>query len=271
MTIDPTANLPAEDEPAGQLTIDEHALANFEGSVPRHVAIIMDGNGRWAQQRGMRRIRGHHAGAQSVRRIVEACRYLGVEVLTLYAFSEQNWSRPQDEVSGLMTLFDFYIKRERVRLEKNGVRMRVIGDRDKLSKRLRGAIQNLENYTAHNDKLLLQVAVSYGGREEILRASQKLAQAVADGELRPSDITEEAFEQYLFTSGTPDPDLIIRTSGEMRISNFLLWQLAYSEIHVTDVLWPDFDEREFVRAMESFSRRERRFGKTGAQIQEDET
>lgn len=271
MTIEPTAPSTPEEEPAGTLTIDEQALTRFQGRVPRHVAIIMDGNGRWAQQRGMRRIRGHHAGAQSVRRLVEACRYLGVEVLTLYAFSEQNWSRPQDEVSGLMTLFDFYIKRERVRLEKNGVRMRVIGDRDKLSERLRGAIQGLEEYTAHNDKLLLQVAVSYGGREEIVRASRLLAQAVADGQLRPEDITEEVFERCLFTAGTPDPDLIIRTSGELRVSNFLLWQIAYAEIHVTDVLWPDFDEAQFVLALESFDRRERRFGQTGSQVRHEPT
>ena len=226
----------------------------------------MDGNGRWATSRGMPRLRGHHAGADSVRRTVEACRYLGVEVLTLYAFSSQNWARPEDEVAGLMTLFDLYIRRERKRLNKNDVRLRVIGDREKLSPKLRSSIADLEGHLAHNSELLLQVAVSYGGREEIVRAARLLAEAAIRGEIDPSEIDESIFSSMLYTGGQPDPDLVIRTSGELRVSNFLLWQLAYSEFHVTETLWPDFDERHFVEALNAFGNRERRFGKTGAQV-----
>lgn len=265
MTTQPHTPAPARDIPA-DLTIDAGVLDGYTGPVPRHVAVIMDGNGRWATSRGMPRIRGHHAGADAVRRTVEACRYLGVEILTLYAFSSQNWARPEDEVTGLMTLFDLYIRRERKRLNKNDVRLRVIGDRDKLSPKLRSSIADLEGHLAHNDELLLQVAVSYGGREEIVRAARLLAEAAARGEIDPSDIDESTFSAMLYTGGQPDPDLVIRTSGELRVSNFLLWQLAYSEFHVTDTLWPDFDEHHFVHALDAFGHRERRFGKTGAQI-----
>lgn len=255
----------------GALSVDELALSNYLGAVPKHIAVIMDGNGRWAKQRGMRRIRGHYAGAQAVRRIVEACRYIGVEVLTLYAFSEQNWSRPIDEVSGLMTLFDFYIKRERKRLHQHGVCVQVIGDRHKLSAKLQRSIADIEAHTFENNHLLLQIAVSYGGREEIVHAARALAHAVANGDLSPDDVTAKVFESHLYTAGVPDPDLIIRTSGELRISNFLLWQMAYSEIHVTETLWPDFDEHHLVQAFEAYSARERRFGKTGAQIRHEPT
>ncbi len=253
---------------ASDLTVDEHLLADYEGAVPRHVAIIMDGNGRWAQQRGMRRIRGHHEGANSVRRVVESCRYLGVDALTLYAFSTQNWGRPQDEVSGLMTLFNVYIKRERERLLRNDIRLRVIGNRQDLSKRLRKAIEDLEEASADNKGMLLQVAVSYGGREEILQAARHIARDVRQGQLDPDDISEELFSSYLYTREAPDPDLVVRTSGELRVSNFLLWQIAYSEIYVTDVLWPDFDEAQLLAAFGAFGARERRFGKTGDQISE---
>lgn len=252
------------------LTVDEALLAEYDGPIPTHAAFIMDGNGRWAKRRGKRRLHGHRQGAHSVRRVVESCRYLGVDVVTLYAFSTQNWARPETEVSGLMTLFNVYIQKERDRLLRNGVRIRVIGDRSQLGDRLRKAITNLEEATAHNDELLLQVAVSYGGREEILRATRKLAREVRDGELAPEEITEQAFSDRLYTSGAPDPDLVIRTSGELRISNFLLWQIAYSEIYVTDTLWPDFDEAELLRAFDSYGGRERRFGKTGEQIQQDD-
>lgn len=250
----------------GKLTADEDVLARYEGHVPRHVAMIMDGNGRWATQQGMKRIRGHHEGAESVRVAVESCRYLGVEALTLYAFSSQNWSRPEDEVTGLMTLFDLYIKKERTRLIENGIRLKVIGDRSRLSKRLQKAVGKLEEQSAHNDGMLLQVAVSYGGREEIVRAVRELAAEVAAGRLDPQAIDADAIDQHLFTAGVVDPDLVIRTSGEFRVSNFLLWQIAYAEFYVTETLWPDFREPELLDAFRSFAARERRFGKTGAQV-----
>jgi undecaprenyl diphosphate synthase len=250
---------------APNLHVDEAVLKSYTGPIPRHVAVIMDGNGRWAEGRGMPRIKGHHEGANAVRRVVESCRYLGVGVLTLYAFSSQNWGRPVDEVTGLMTLFDIYIKRERKRLIENGVAMRMIGDRTRLSPRLQEAIGNLEDATSHNSNLILQVAVSYGGREEILHATRCIAEEVRAGALEPAAITEADFVKHLYTSAVPDPDLLIRTSGEMRISNFLLWQIAYSEIVVTDALWPDFDEKHFVAALDSFGSRQRRYGLTGAQ------
>lgn len=248
------------------LSVEEAVLQRYHGPIPRHIAVIMDGNGRWAQTRNMGRIRGHHAGADAVRSVVESCRYLGVEVLTLYAFSEQNWSRPEDEVSGLMALFDLYIKRERSRLIDNQVRIQVIGDRSRLGPKLQEAIANLEAATAAGARMTLQVAVSYGGREEIVRAARLLAAAAADGRIKPEDITADLFERCLYTAGQPDPDLVIRTSGELRISNFLLWQLAYSELYITDVLWPDFNEHHLMAALNAFGNRERRFGLTGAQI-----
>lgn len=254
---------------APNLHVDEAVLKSYDGLIPRHIAVIMDGNGRWAQGRGMPRIKGHHEGANAVRRVVESCRYLGVEVLTLYAFSSQNWGRPVDEVTGLMTLFDVYIKRERQRLVDNGVAMRVIGDRDRLSPRLQTAVSELEQATSHNNALILQVAVSYGGREEILHAARCLAEEAKRGNLDPAEIQETDLERYLYTNAVPDPDLLIRTSGELRISNFLLWQVAYSEIFVTDALWPDFAETHLVEALNSFGARQRRYGLTGAQLQGD--
>jgi undecaprenyl diphosphate synthase len=248
------------------LSVDEAVLKSYSGPIPRHIAVIMDGNGRWAKTRNMGRIRGHHAGADAVRSVVESCRYLGVEVLTLYAFSEQNWSRPEDEVSGLMALFDLYIKRERSRLIDNNVRIQVIGDRERLGPKLQESIANLEAATAGGARMTLQVAVSYGGREEIARAAQTLATAAVAGRIKPEDITPALFERCLYTAGQPDPDLVIRTSGELRISNFLLWQLAYSEIYVTETLWPDFNEHHLMNALKSFGGRERRFGLTGDQL-----
>ncbi len=252
------------------LEVNADLLDAYKGHVPRHIAIIMDGNGRWAQSRGMKRIKGHHQGAHSVRHVVEACRYLGVETLTLYAFSEQNWGRPQDEVSGLMTLFDIYIKRERKRLIKNNVGLKVIGDLERLSPKLRKSIAELEEATAKGAKMTLQVAVSYGGREEILLVTREIAKLVEQGKLKPDDITEELFNSMLFTASQPELDLMIRTSGELRISNFLLWQVAYAEIFVTDTLWPDFDETSLLEALTSYSQRERRFGKTGDQLKSGE-
>ncbi len=251
---------------AADLTVDEALLERYDGAVPRHVACIMDGNGRWAQGRGLKRLRGHRAGAASVRCVVESCRYLGVEVLTLYAFSSQNWHRPRGEVSGLMKLFDIYIKKERRRLLKNGIRLRVIGNRSRLSEKLQGAIAKLEADSADNDAMLLQVAVSYGGREEITRAARQIARSAAAGTLDPESLDEERFADFLYTGDLPDPELVIRTSGESRLSNFLLWQIAYSELYFTDTLWPDFDEAQLVKAFADFERRQRRFGKTAEQV-----
>ena len=266
MAAQPHDPMTPADVRSPQLTVDDRVLKSYQGPVPRHVAIIMDGNGRWATSRGMRRLRGHQEGANAVRRAVESCRYLGVEVLTLYAFSSQNWGRPEDEVTGLMTLFDLYMKKERKLLLDNQIRLQVIGDRAKLSDKLQRAIHDLETRSAHDHVMTLQVAVSYGGREEIVQAARRIALAVSQGLLSPDQITEELFERCLYTHGQPDPDLVIRTSGEFRVSNFLLWQMAYSEIHVTDVLWPDFDERELVKALDAFAGRERRFGKTSEQL-----
>ncbi len=248
------------------LTVNEELLDQFNGPLPAHVAVIMDGNGRWAKGRGLMRLKGHRAGADSVRCTVESCRYLGVDILTLYAFSSQNWGRPSREVSGLMTLFDVYIQKERRRLLENGIRLKVIGDRSRLSKKLQGAIASLEEESAKNDEMILQVAVSYGGREEILHATRRIARAAAAGELNPDDIDEELFAANLYTEGRRDPDLVIRTSGECRISNFLLWQIAYSELFITDTLWPDFDEAGLLDAFADYGRRQRRFGKTGEQV-----
>ena len=251
---------------APNLTVNEELLATYDGVVPAHLAVIMDGNGRWATQRGLMRIKGHHQGANAVRTTVESCRYLGVEILTLYAFSSQNWGRPSGEVSGLMTLFDVYIKKERKRLLENGIRLQVIGDRTRLSSKLQKAIASLEEESAENDGMLLQVAVSYGGREEILHATCEIARAIQTGTLQPDEIDEELFGRHLFTAGGPDPDLVIRTSGEFRVSNFLLWQIAYSEFFITETLWPDFAEADLLAAFEDFSQRQRRFGKTAEQV-----
>lgn len=249
------------------LTVDEALLDAYRGATPAHVAVIMDGNGRWARQQGKPRLWGHKQGANAVRRTVEACRYLGVDVLTLYAFSSQNWARPEDEVSGLMTLFDVYIKKERKRLIRHGIKIRVIGNRQQLGDRLGAAIASLEADTADNEAMLLQVAVSYGGREELVRAAQQIACEAADGTISPSDVDAAAIESRLYTAGVRDPDLVIRTSGEMRISNFLLWQIAYSELYVTQVLWPAFGEADLIEAFGVYGSRQRRFGKTGEQIE----
>lgn len=254
-------------KPPEDLTVDEVPLEDYDGTVPEHVAIIMDGNGRWARRRDMPRIRGHRAGADSVRAVVEASRYLGLDTLTLYAFSSENWDRPDDEVTGLMTLFDVYIEKERQRLIDNEIRLEVIGERSKLPDALNESIAELEEETAHHGQMVLQVAVSYGAREEILRAARRVAADAEQGNLQPDELDKEQFQQYLYTGDQPDPDLLVRTSGEERLSNFLLWQVAYSEFCFVETLWPDFDEHEFVEVLREFDARERRFGKTGEQIE----
>ncbi|GHG80632.1 isoprenyl transferase [Pseudodonghicola xiamenensis] len=227
---------------------------------PRHVAIIMDGNGRWAQARGRPRLFGHHAGARRVREVVEACPALGVKYLTIFAFSTENWKRTQTEVAGLMSLFRRYIAKEMQALAAKNVRVRFIGDRVRLDAKLITLMDQLELQTAGNDGTHLTIALNYGGRDEVARATKRLAQDVADGKLKPEDVDEETLPKYLDTCVLPDPDLVIRTSGEARISNFLLWQSAYAEYEFIDTLWPDFSANELARLCHSYGCRDRRFG-----------
>ncbi len=227
---------------------------------PRHVAVIMDGNGRWAQKRGKPRLFGHHAGAKRVREIVEACPDLGVKYLTIFAFSTENWKRTQTEVSGLMKLFHRYLTREAQSLKDNGIRVRFIGDRIRLEDTLVELMDNLELMTADNDRVHLTVALNYGGRDEVTRAAKRMARDVAAGKLDPEDVDAEQLARHLDTYVLPDPDLVIRTSGEARISNFLLWQSAYSEYEFVDTLWPDFCKNEFAKVVASYAARDRRFG-----------
>lgn len=236
------------------------AKAISEATGPKHVAIIMDGNGRWAQMRHRPRLFGHHAGAKRVREIVEACPAVGVKYLTVFAFSTENWKRTQTEVSGLMSLFQRYITGEAKALKDNGIRVRFIGDRMRLAPKLVELMDDLELITAESDRVHLTVAINYGGRDEVARATKRLAQDVADGRLNPSSIDEETLPKYLDTHVLPDPDLVIRTSGEARISNFLLWQSAYSEYEFIDTLWPDFSADEFHKIVNRYGKRERRYG-----------
>ena len=227
---------------------------------PAHVAIIMDGNRRWARARGMPPIYGHRQGAESVRRAVEGCCTLGIRYLTLYAFSSENWRRPLGEVGGLMNLLRFYLQKEIGSLHENGVRVRVIGDRSRLEPDIRKLIEGAEELTLGNERLTLIVALSYGGRDELVRAARTLAGRVAEGVLDPEAIDEACIAGALYTAGIPDPDLLIRTSGEQRISNFLLWQLAYAEFVFLDIAWPEFTEAHLREAIEQFGERERRYG-----------
>ena len=227
---------------------------------PRHVAIIMDGNGRWAQARGRPRLFGHHAGARRVREVVEACPGLGIKYLTIFAFSTENWKRTQVEVAGLMSLFRRYITKETKALAARGVRVRFIGDRVRLDAKLVELMDTLEEQTQANDLVHLTIALNYGGRDEVARATKRLARDVASGKLNPEDVDEQTLTRYLDTHVLPDPDLVIRTSGEARISNFLLWQSAYSEYEFIDTLWPDFSAAELERLCRSYGSRDRRFG-----------
>jgi undecaprenyl diphosphate synthase len=226
----------------------------------------MDGNGRWAEQRGLPRLDGHARGSRAVRETVTAAREIGLGALTLYAFSMQNWSRPPDEVAGLMRILFDYLEQERPTLLDNGIRLQAIGEVDRLPGFVVERLRALEVETAPLTQMVLTLALSYGGREELVRAAQRLAAEVAAGRLTAEAIDEAALERCTFTADLPPLDLIIRTSGELRLSNFLLWQAAYAEIHVTEVLWPDFDRRDLVAALEAFRGRQRRFGKTGRQI-----
>ncbi|MGB3210500.1 MAG: isoprenyl transferase [Desulforhopalus sp.] len=244
---------------SGNPKIDLHRL-------PRHVAIIMDGNGRWAQKRKQPRLFGHKAGAESVRSIVETCREIGIEFLTLYAFSSENWRRPAQEVTGLMTILKKYLESELPRMQKNEIRLMSIGDRQRLPEAVRESLQKGIELTAGNSKLTLNLALNYGGRDEIVRAVRNISTLCAEGTMDPGQISDETIAKNLDTSQIPDPDLLIRTGGEARLSNFLLWQLSYSEIYFTEIMWPDFRKEVFLLALSEYQSRERRFGRTGEQL-----
>lgn len=238
-----------------------------KGNIPRHIAIIMDGNGRWAKQRGYPRFAGHRSGLDSVRKTVSACADLGVEVLTLFAFSSENWRRPEKEVSLLMDLFLTALKKEVKKLNKNNVQLHVIGGLSAFSQKIQDRVAESEAMTAGNDGLKLVIAANYGGRWDMVNAAKKVFAKVQAGELSVDELDEQHFAQHMSLAHLPEPDLFIRTGGEMRISNFLLWQLAYTELYFTDLLWPDFDAEELHRAVNSFSTRQRRFGQTGEQVE----
>jgi undecaprenyl diphosphate synthase len=234
--------------------------------IPRHVAIIMDGNGRWAKRQHKPRLYGHKVGVGSVQEIVECAAEWGVEVLTLYAFSTENWKRPADEVGGLMGLLKNYLQKELKRMLQNRIRLTCIGDIAKLPKDVRDVLETTMRETAGNDKLTLNLALSYGGRAELIHGIRTIAKEVSSGKLVLDDIDEKLVDSHLYTAGLPDPDLLIRTGGEARLSNFLLWQASYAEIYFTDVMWPEFREDAFEHAILEYQRRERRFGQTSAQI-----
>ncbi|MGQ9652992.1 MAG: isoprenyl transferase [Thermodesulfobacteriota bacterium] len=235
-------------------------------NLPRHLAIIMDGNGRWAQRRSLPRVEGHKKGADSVRTVVRACRRWGIPVLTLFAFSKENWNRPLDEVEALMNILMEYLESERQEMMDRGIRLQVIGRLEDFREDIQTALRESVEATARNKGMILNLALSYSGRSEILRGVSRVVEEVRVGRVDPEDICEELFSECLDTRGLPDPDLLIRTSGERRISNFFLWQMAYTEIYFTDTLWPDFSEEELLEALRDYERRERRFGKISEQL-----
>ncbi|MGN6552498.1 MAG: isoprenyl transferase [Verrucomicrobiota bacterium] len=237
-----------------------HLSSEAKASLPQHVAVIMDGNGRWARQRHLPRIEGHRQGAESARLIIRTAGELGIKYLTLYAFSAENWNRPKDEVDALMKYLIHYLKRETPDLNKSNVRLEAVGQIHRLPENVQEQLRKSIATLSKNNGLTLVLALSYGGRAEIVHAARSLARKVKAGELDPEDITEKVFAQHLYTRNWPDPDLMIRTSGEMRISNFLLWQISYTELVVTQTLWPDFRKPQFYEALEEYNRRHRRFG-----------
>lgn len=243
---------------------DELAAIRLDGRIPAHIAVIMDGNGRWAQQRGLPRYRGHTAGMEAVREVIEGSIQAGVSWLTLFAFSQENWNRPAREIGSLMRLLERYVAKERDELREQGVRVRIFGEHDRMVPSTRAAIEDIQVATAGGTALAVNLMISYGARAEIVRAARSLADKAACGQLRPEDIDESAFADELYTAGMPDPDLLIRTSGEQRISNFLLWQLAYTEMYITPVLWPDFRRGDLFGAIRDFQQRDRRFGRVAA-------
>ncbi len=234
--------------------------------IPHHIAIIMDGNGRWAKKKSLNRIKGHTRGADAVREVTKACRELGIKILTLYAFSVENWKRPREEVAALMGLLKEYLMKEREEMIQNNIRLCAIGRVEDLPWDVQTILQETIQKTAHCDGMILNLALSYGGRSEILHAVQAILRDFQESKIRPEEISFQRFSHYLWTQGIPDPDLLIRTSGEFRISNFLLWQIAYTELYVTETLWPDFDRKELVKAIADYQSRERRFGLTSEQL-----
>ena len=234
--------------------------------IPRHLAIIMDGNGRWAEQRRLPRILGHRKGVETVQRVVDECLELGVDYLTLYAFSSENWGRPRDEVDALMGLLGNFLKKELNQLQERGVRLVAIGELERLPEVTVKILKDIIDKTEHNTNMVLNLALSYGSRNELTRAMQQLGRDIAGGVLSPENLSEQDIEARLDTRDIPSPDLLIRTSGEMRISNFLLWQIAYAELYFTEALWPDFSRDELMQALQAYSNRQRRFGLTGAQL-----
>jgi len=237
--------------------------------MPRHIAIIMDGNGRWAEKHALGRIFGHKKGTEAVNVAVRTCQELGVKYLTLYAFSVENWFRPATEINALMNILEEYLGSQLVEMLENGVRLKVIGDIESLRDSVKKILLNVMEKTASNDAITLTLALSYGGREEILTAVKNIMQDGMSGRIRPEDLDRELFARYLYTADMPDPDLLVRTSGEQRISNFYLWQMAYTEFHFTDVLWPDFSREDLIRAIADYQSRERRFGMTSEQVRND--
>ncbi len=228
--------------------------------IPRHIAIIMDGNGRWAKERGLPRLEGHSAGAESVREVMDACIEMGVGYLTLYAFSSENWNRPEAEVSALMSLLDRFLDEKAKDLERQNIRLLAIGQLERLPEKTRASIQSIEARTAHHTAMTLVLALSYGGREEIVTAARSLATDALSGKIDPTEIDADLFASRLQTAGIPDPDLLVRTSGEMRVSNFLLWQISYSEIVIVRKFWPDFRQGDLFECVQEYQRRHRRFG-----------
>lgn len=235
--------------------------------LPQHLAIIMDGNGRWAEQRRLPRIAGHRKGVETVQQVVRSCRQLGIRFLTLYAFSSENWGRPDEEVGALMGLLGVYLRRELKTMLREGIRLRVIGETTRLPAEVQEILRDAVDRTADRTTMTLTLALSYGSRDELLRAMRRIGTELAEGRLALEQIDETIFSEHLDTCGLPDPDLLIRTSGEMRISNFLLWQIAYTELYFSEVFWPDFSELELQNALDEYARRQRRFGLTGSQIQ----
>ncbi len=234
--------------------------------LPQHIAIIMDGNGRWARKKALNRIKGHVKGVDAVREVITACRELGIKILTLYAFSIENWKRPREEVAALMGLLKDYLGKERDEMIRNNIRLSAIGRIEDLPPDVQAVLRETIRKTERCDGMVLNLALSYGGRSEILHAVREILRDVQQGKIRPEDITFQQFSQRLWTRGIPDPDLLIRTSGEFRVSNFLLWQIAYTELYVTETLWPDFDRDELMKAISDYQARERRFGMTSEQL-----
>ena len=251
----------AADQPAPESSDSDVEALQARGEVPTHIACIMDGNGRWAQHRDKARFLGHHEGVSSVRAIAEASAEAGIQYLTLYTFSTENWNRPELEVNALMELLVHTVEEEQETLMKNGIRLQTIGDLSELPEACQAALDQTKDLTAENDRMTLTLALSYSGRWEILSAARELAEAAKDGRLSPDEIDEKLFESYLDTAGMPDPDLLIRTGGEHRLSNFLLWQSAYTELYITEEYWPDFRRDDLFDAIRSFQDRERRFGR----------